>query len=124
MYALYFICPLVFLLLGLILPPLARPDLPKGLNLNVGVINTRDIKRMSPQQLARLRASLRKYFFLAFAAAALIALAFTLFVSPWSAFSPFICNILGLVIGMIVLRFVLKEAASLKQELQNRPPQG
>jgi len=124
MYALYFICPLVFLILLLIVPPLVRPDLPACISINVGVLDTQDIKKMTAEQLERLRALLRRYFFLAFAASVVISVAFVLFVSPWTPFSPFICNMLGLVMGIGCLRLTLRKAAALKQELQNTRNQG
>lgn len=115
---LFFITPFVFFLLAVIFPLCITEKIPNWLTVNIGRLNADDIRKLESRKRNHLRNKIVFYFITAVIITLLISLAFVFVGNADNVLLSIPCNIIGLVVGLIIVFRILKTANMLKDEIR------
>lgn len=116
---LFFIPTFVFLVLAIVFP-LAISNvekMPKAVNLNIGNLNAKDIRKLDHRNRIMLRNHLTFCLLIAVAITSFISFLFIVFGSADNALLALPCNLMGTVVGLSVVFQCIKKANALKKTL-------
>lgn len=117
MFNLYFLNPIIFLAFATIFPIFINHRIPLWMDVNIGKIHAKDIRKMTIEQCNYLQRKVRIYFTLAFITTLVISTIFYMFSNSNSIISIITCNTICTVLGLVISLSALKAANVLKNQL-------
>jgi hypothetical protein len=117
--ALFFLVPYILLTLTIIFSLCITEKVPEWLTVNIGKLDATDIRKMSDEKRNYLRRQVVCHFSMAISATLFIGLAFFIWGKPDRDLLAIPCNIIGLVVGaIIILPGLIKKSDALKDSLK------